>query len=266
MATLRALIRTRITTGIVTILPLLITLWVVRLIFEWMRDASGWALKALLLSPAGRPYLEQLHFDFERWERLHDTGLLHIQELFFELMPWNVRWAIGLLSVLLTVFVLYLVGLFAANLLGRRFIVWVEQLVERVPFIKTVYRGLKQVLSSLTSSGVQQFQRVAMFPFLSPGVYSIGFVTSVFRDPDSSEEFVTVFYATTPNPTTGFVLVLRRRDIIELDWSVEEAIKVIMSGGILMSEQARVPGSIRQLEQLIGFRPAHSNQPPTTMP
>jgi uncharacterized membrane protein len=244
MATLNALVRTRLTAGVVTLLPLLISVWVVKLVFIWMRDASRWAVQAFLLSPAGKPYLGKLHFDFDRWERLKETGLLHIQETFFELMPWHVRWAIAFFSILLTLFVLYLVGMLAANLFGRRIINWVEQILDRVPLIKTVYRGLKQVLASFAGATPQNFQRVAMFPFLTSGVYSIGFITSSFRDTTTGDEFVTIFYATTPNPTTGFVLIVPRKDVVELDWSVEQAVQVIMSGGILMPDRASVPGSV----------------------
>jgi len=260
-ATLRALIRTRLTAGIITILPLLVPLWVVRLVFGWMRDASGWAVKGILLSPAGKPYLEQLHFDFERWERLADLGLLVRQQQFFELMPPHIQWTIALFSVFLTIFFLYLVGLLAANIFGRRLILWLEQLVDRVPLIKTVYRGLKQILANFSANQTQNFQRVAMIPFLSPGVYSLGFVTSVFRDTESGEEYVTLFYSTTPNPTTGFVLIMKRSDIVELDWSVEEAVKVIISGGILMPPTASVPKTLQLREVLV--RPGIPPIPPS---
>lgn len=247
LATLQALVRTRVTTGVVTILPLLITFWVIRLVFEWMRDASGWALKGLLLSQSGHPYLERLHFDFERWDRLNELGLLNPQEQFFAMMPWDVQWGIGVVAVLLTVLVLYAVGVFAANVIGRRLLAWVEQMVDRVPYVKTIYRGLKQVLDSLGGKQAQKFQRVAIFPFLTPGVYSIGFVTSILKDSNTGEEYVTIFYATTPNPTSGFVLILRRSEIIELDWTIEEAVKIVMSGGILMPSQLPLPKLVQRL-------------------
>lgn len=232
-ATLKALLRTRITTGILTILPLLVTLWVVRLIFGWMRDASGWAVKALLLSPPGRPYLEQLHFDFARWEKIKELGFQAAQEQFFELMPWHVRWGIAVFSVLLTIFILYVIGLFSANIFGRRLIEWVEQLVDRVPLVKTVYRGLKQILSSFSGDQTQTYQRVALVPFPDASMRAVAFITNIFPDSITGEELCTVFIATTPNPTTGYLQVLKRKDITELNWSVEEAIRCVMSAGIL---------------------------------
>lgn len=235
-ATIKALLRTRITTGILTILPLLVTLWVVRLIFGWMRDASGWAVKAALLTPAGKPYLEQLHFDFTRWEKITQLGLIPTQEQFFEFMPWHVRWAIAIFSVLLTIFILYVIGLFSANIFGRRFIEWLEQLVDRVPLVKTVYRGLKQILSNFSGDQTQTYQRVALVPFPEASMRAVGFITNIFKDSVTGAELCTVFIATTPNPTTGYLQVLKRKDITELNWSVEEAIRCVMSAGILKPE------------------------------
>jgi uncharacterized membrane protein len=231
--TLRALLRTRITTGIITLLPLLVTFWVVRLIFGWMRDASQWVIQAFLLSPTGHTYLEYLRFDFARWERLTALGLPNPQEQFFQLVPSPIRWSIAVFSVLLTIFVLYLVGLFAANVFGRRLIVWLEQCVARVPLAKTVYHAMKQILSSFAGDQTQNFQRVALIPFPQDRMRSVGFVTNVFKDSITGEELCMVFIATTPNPTTGYLQIVRRSEITELDWSVEDAIRTVMSAGIL---------------------------------
>jgi uncharacterized membrane protein len=231
--TLRVLLRTRITTGIITLLPLLVTFWVIRLIFGWMRDASQWVIQAFLLSPPGHLHLERLRFDFERWERLTSLGLPDPQEQFFQLMPPPVRWGIAIFAVLLTISVFYLVGLIGANVFGRRLIAWMEQAVARVPLVKTVYHAMKQILSSFGGNQTQNFQRVALIPFPQDRMRSVGFVTNVFKDSITGEELCTVFIATTPNPTTGYLQVVRRSEITELDWNVEEAISMVMSAGIL---------------------------------
>lgn len=232
-ATLRALIRSRITAGVITILPLLVTLWVVKLIFVWMRDASAWLVKAFLLSPLGEPYLRGLKFDFARWAELQTLPLPPSAQQFFKLVPWYWQWGVGLLSVLLTVFFLYFVGLFAANIFGRRFIETMEQFLDRVPLIKTVYRGLKQILGSFAGDQTQNFQRVALVAFPDQRMRAVGFITNVFPDSLTGEELCSVFIATTPNPTTGYLQIVKRADITELDWSVEEAIRTVMSAGIL---------------------------------
>lgn len=239
LGTIRRLVRARITTGIITILPLLITLWVIRLIFIWMRDASQWVVQAVLLAGVPpdatepTPMLQQLGFDWKRWQQLADVGLPTQQEQFFALMPWHVQWGIAIFSVLLTLFFLYAVGLLAANLVGRRVIESLEQLVDRVPLVKTVYRGLKQILSSLSGGQTQSFRRAALVPFPQEKMRCVGFITNIIKDSVTGEELCTVFIATTPNPTTGYLQILKRKDITELNWSIEEAIRCVMSGGIL---------------------------------
>ena len=236
---IQRLVRTRLTTGIITILPVLITVWVVQLIFVWMRDASRWVIKALLLAgtPADSadapPMLAQLGFDWAKWQHLESLGLPHRQEQFFELMPWHVQWGIAFFSVAVTIFFLYVVGLFAANIFGRRAIESLEQLVDRVPLIKTVYRGLKQILASFTSDSAQSFRRAALVPFPQEKMRCVGFITNTFKDSHTGEELCSVFIATTPNPTTGYLQILKRADITELPWTVEESIRCVMSGGIL---------------------------------
>ncbi len=222
-ATIRALVRARVTAGLVTLLPILITIWVVRVIFTWLRDSSQWIVEWVLegkwvgLLPATWNV---------RW-----VGLTHEQ-----LTRPAVQWTVGIFSVLLTIFVLYAVGLFAANVFGRRLIAFLEQLLGRVPIIKTVYRGLKQVLSSFSGDQSSNYQRVALIPFPQERMRTVGFITSIFHDSVTGEELCTVFIPTTPNPTTGYLQVLRRGEITELNWSVEEAIRTIMSGGILKPE------------------------------
>jgi uncharacterized membrane protein len=230
-ATLKALVRARITAGLLVVLPVWVSYLLVKFLFGAMRDASQWAVMGVLRNPWFQQHVWQVvtrredMFDVDQVLRTHQA----------------LDWGLAVFSVLLTVLFLYAIGLFTANVLGRRIIEWFELLLDKLPLVKTVYRSSKQILATFAGSQSQTFQRVAMFPFLSPGVYSIGFITSTFTDPRSGEEHVTIFYPTTPNPTTGFVFVMKRRDIIELDWTIEEAIKTVMSGGILMPRTVPMP-------------------------
>lgn len=237
---IKRLVRARITAGVITVLPILITLWVIRLIFISMRDASQWVVKAILMGtwspdkPGTRPVLlERLGFDFETYAAL---SVPERRAQFFDLVPWEVQWGIAIFSVLLTIFFLYAIGLFAANLVGRRVIAAFEQLFDRVPLIKTVYRGLKQILSSFSGDQSQSFRKAALVPFPQEKMRCVGFITNVFYDSVTGEELCSVFIATTPNPTTGYLQVLKRKDITELNWSIEDAIRCVMSGGILKPE------------------------------
>lgn len=253
-ATLRALIRARVTAGLLLVLPVWVSWLLVRFLFGVMRDASQWALMGVLENPWVQVNITKLAIK---------RGTTFDVDAFLRAYPY-VDWGLAVVSVLLTIAFLYAVGVFTANFFGRRLIEWLESLVDRVPLIKTVYRGSKQVLATFASGEQQNFQRVAMFPFLAPGVYSIGFITSVFTEPNTGEEYVTIFYATTPNPTTGFVFVLRRSDVVELDWTIEDAVKAVMSGGILMPRTLSLPQTLRWRE--MGVPGARLTPSPITPP
>ena len=219
---MRSLLRARITAGLVVILPLWITYLLLRFLFEFMRDTSLWAVEMWLNMGLGGAWLA-------RWgiseEILKQKGI--------EAFPRNVQWGIEVFCVFLTIVFIYMVGMFTANIIGKRVIAGMEILLDRLPLVKTVYRATKQILASLAGDAAQNFQRVALVPFPSKEMRSVGFITGITRDNATGEELCAVFIASTPNPTTGFVFVLPRKDLIELDWTVEDAISLIMSGGVI---------------------------------
>ncbi|MBL8879597.1 MAG: DUF502 domain-containing protein [Phycisphaerales bacterium] len=217
-----ALLRTRIMAGLVTVLPIFVTFIVVSFVFGLMRDSSRWLVEGFLHGEWLSVLPASWRTGFRVWtpEELQHPGL---------------QWGIAIFSVFLTIFLLYVIGLLTANFLGRRAVALMETLVDRLPLIKTIYRATKQVLETFSGSdGKQKFQRVVLLPFMAPGVKTIGFVTSTFQDPNTGEELCTIFYATTPNPTTGFILVVPKSQLVELDWTMEEAAKAIISGGIIL--------------------------------
>jgi uncharacterized membrane protein len=179
-------------------------------------------LNAFLLSPLGRGLVENWGVTSQHLDAEGLKGL-----------PRDLRWGISIFAVLLTIGVLYFIGLFAANVIGRRIIGWFDMLVARVPVVKSIYSASKQILTVFSGEATQQFQRVALVPFPNELTRSVAFITNTFRDSVTGEELCAAFIATTPNPTTGFVFILRRADIIEVNWSVEDAIRTVMSGGIL---------------------------------
>jgi uncharacterized membrane protein len=224
-ATLNALVRTRITAGLITVLPIVLTLWIVMVIFRWLRDASQWVVVAVL---------DSAWFKDTIWRLDESQQQLRLQD-FLDKHP-ALDWGISIFSVLLTFALLYIIGMFTANMIGRRVLGWLDVLVDRLPLVKTVYRTLKQILEVFGGDQTQNYQRVALVPFPNQVTRSVGFITNTLRDAVTGEELCAVFLPTTPNPTTGYVFMLRRSDIIELNWSIEDAIKVIMSGGILAPE------------------------------
>ncbi len=232
LAGLQALLRTRITAGLLTVLPIYVTILLLGFVFGLMRDSSQWTLEWLL---------ETQYIQFEVLKLAPQTGPngkiippsgLHDVESLMLARPW-LGWSMAILSVMLTIILLYTIGLLTANIVGRRIIQAIEVGFDKVPLVKTIYRSSKQILKSFAGDQTENFQRVALVPFPQERMRCVGFITATFRDSKTNEELATVFIPTTPNPTTGYLQIVRRADLTELDWSVEDAVRTIMSGGIL---------------------------------
>lgn len=220
-ATVRAVLRARVTAGLLLVLPVWVTYLLVRFVFELMRDTSLWVVD-WYLRHWGATFVEALGVSADKFA-VDGVAVL----------PSGIKWGVSIFSVFLTVFFLYLLGVMTANFLGRRLVHVAEGLLERVPFVKTVYRATKQILGTFAGEPSQNFQRVALVPYPTKETRSIGFITGITKDAHTGEELCMVFVPATPNPTSGFVFVLKRADVIELDWTVEEAIRVIISCGVL---------------------------------
>jgi len=131
--------------------------------------------------------------------------------------------------------VIYVAGLLAGNYAGRKVIALGEALLQRIPIVKTVYSASKQVVDTFTLKDKEGFKRVALIEYPRPGIYALGFVTGDIVGLDGLAWYK-VFVPTTPNPTSGFLEIVPSNQAILLDMSVEDAVKVIMSGGILSPE------------------------------
>jgi uncharacterized membrane protein len=133
---------------------------------------------------------------------------------------------------------LTLLGFLTANLVGRTLFELGETFLERVPIVRPLYRGLKQVFETLFSKSGSTFRTVGLVEFPAPGMWSLVFLSTP-PGPDitvqlpSEEEYVSAFMPCTPNPTTGFFFYVLRRDVIELDISVEDSAKLLMSAGMI---------------------------------
>ena len=144
---------------------------------------------------------------------------------------------IGLLVVLVG---LTMIGFFAAGLVGRVLVRTGETLLTRMPVIRSVYSALKQIFETVLRSSSRSFREVALIEYPRRGIWAIGFITTTTTGEvqnDIAEDVVNVFLPTTPNPTSGFLLFVPRKDIIVLDMSVEEAIKMVVSAGIVTPPQ-----------------------------
>jgi len=134
------------------------------------------------------------------------------------------------LGVGITVVLIYLAGLVATNVIGRRLIRYGESLLARVPLFRYLYTGIKQILQSFATPGEGGFLQVVLVEFPKKGMRAIGFVTSESRV-ESGEKLFSVFIPTSPNPTSGYLEIVRENDIIKTDISVDDALKMVLSAG-----------------------------------
>lgn len=140
------------------------------------------------------------------------------------------------LGIVIALVFFTVVGWFATNFMGRLIIRVSEYILHRVPVINTLYKGVKQVFETVIGTQAQAFREVVLFEFPRKGIWAMGFVTGVSKGEVqrlTADEVVNVFYPTTPNPTSGFLILVPRQDLIVLEMSVDDAIKMIISGGIL---------------------------------
>jgi len=143
------------------------------------------------------------------------------------------------LGVVVAVVLLTLLGALTANLFGRTLVNYGERLVGRMPLVRNIYGALKQIFETVLSKSQQSFREVALIEYPRRGLYSIAFVTTTTKgevQARADEDMVSVFMPTTPNPTSGFLLFVPRRDIIKLDMSVEDAAKLVISAGLVAPE------------------------------
>ena len=162
---------------------------------------------------------------------LLDTSLL--------LIPTAYRPEIPGLGVLLSIVLVLGTGAVAANYLGNRLVVWTEALLSRIPLVRTVYGGIKKLAETIFSDKSMSFRQPILIEYPRKGIWSVAFITG---DPigevqdKTAEHVLTCFVPTTPNPTSGFIVLVPERDIIRLEMSVEDAMRLVISLGVVTPE------------------------------
>jgi len=136
----------------------------------------------------------------------------------------------------ITVVLIYLAGVVATNVLGKRLIRYIESLLARVPLFRYVYTGIKQILESFSTASEAGFLQVVLVEFPKKGMRVIGFVTSESCD-RSGEKLLSVFIPTSPNPTSGYLEMVRENDIIRTNISIDDALKMVLSAGKVSLEE-----------------------------
>jgi uncharacterized membrane protein len=146
------------------------------------------------------------------------------------------------LGIITTLIIIFVTGLFAKSVMGKELMKLGEFFLDKIPFIRSVYNGIKQIIEGIALSSTKAFSKVVMIEYPRKGLYCLGFLTC-----DSSGEIqeitnkhiMNVFIPTTPNPTSGFLLFVPEEDIIPLTMSAEEGLKLIVSGGIVTPKYAK---------------------------
>jgi uncharacterized membrane protein len=141
------------------------------------------------------------------------------------------------IGVIITLLVIFFTGLLVANFIGRRLVLIGDGIMSRIPLVRTIYTGVKQVTETLFTPGGQSFRKVLLVEYPCEGVWSIAFQTGEagkeIEGPLNSEPMVTSFIPTTPNPKSGFLMMKPKSKVIELDMSVDQALKFVISLGVV---------------------------------
>ncbi|OIP43121.1 hypothetical protein AUJ95_00975 [Candidatus Desantisbacteria bacterium CG2_30_40_21] len=206
----RTHLRAYLVTGFLTILPVMATAFLAMIVAK------------LLYKLLGSPFLFLL-------ETFFHTKISGIWLILFD--------TLGVVCGLICVLVfLTLIGILTANILGRTLFIWFENLLVKVPLISNFYGAIKQLVNILFSNGKSSFTRAVLVEYPRKGVYSIGFVTAEdnpFIATITGEKMVNIYLPTALNIASGFMIVAPAKEIIPLDISVEDGLKLVISGGII---------------------------------
>ena len=182
-------LRSKLLTGIITLLPLYLTYIVLKFFFKTLNDIS-------------EPILNRLNIE------------------------------IPFLGIFLTLLLVLSIGIAVTNFLGRKFFEIGEKIVKKVPLVSSIYYSIKQILNTITNSSTDEFKGTVYIQYPRKGLWTMAFISGESIS-ESGKAFFHLFVPTTPNPTSGFFLMIPKEDAIESNMSVEDGLKTIISGGLL---------------------------------
>lgn len=204
-------LRQKLITGLFVLLPLIITIWLLATLFHLVDGSiTPWVGRALLL-----------------------TGVETFARPFFG------RIITPIIGVCITLAIIYLAGVLSTNVFGARILEGFDRLMLRIPGVRAVYGGSRQLMEAFSPKGKRSFSEVVLVEYPRKGSYTLGFVTREAMPrlvPAESETMSAVFLPTTPNPTSGWIVLVPRRELIRVPLSVEEGVKLVVSGGIVVPE------------------------------
>ncbi len=205
-------IRGNFLTGLVVIAPVGLTIWLIWSVVGWI---DGFVL----------PLVPQTY---------HPDRLIQDLLGLDPLAQINVRGIGVVIFLIFTVFV----GWLAKGIIGRSFIRFAESLVERTPVVRSIYSGIKQISETIFAQNERSFETACLIEYPRKGIWAIGFVSTeakgeIAAKTDDTGDMMSIFLPTTPNPTSGFLLFVPKRDVITLDMTVEDSAKLVISAGLV---------------------------------
>lgn len=190
--------------GLLAITPLM----VVWLVFNFLLD---------LLFQAGQPLAQALATAIDGWIPAFQPVLANA----------TVQW---LIAVFVALFVLYVIGAITSRVLGKRLMALFERIIARIPLVESIYSATKKLVGALQRQP-EGASRVVLVAFPHPGLRAVGLVMRTFRDSVTGEELAAVFVPTAPNPTSGYLQIVKTKDLTATDMSIDQAMTMIISGG-----------------------------------
>ena len=144
------------------------------------------------------------------------------------------------LGVVLTILIIFALGIFVTNVLGRKLFSWAERLIASIPLVKNIYSTIKQITNAFSGAvNTDNYQRVIYIQYPRPDLWTISFVTGESVD-KSGVRYYHVFVPTTPNPTSGVFIIIPQDDAVDAEMTVEEGLKAVISGGLLAPKRSPI--------------------------
>lgn len=191
--------------GVITVIPI----WITWLVFDFILEK---------LRQVGAPLVQAVSHG--------------VQSVAPALAEWMLTpWFQSLLAVILTLMALYLLGLTATFVIGKRMLQFFDALMQRIPFVQTIYGAAKKLVNALQQKPGGGGQRVVLIEFPTPGMKAVGFMTRVMTDKNTGQQLAAVYVPTAPNPTSGYVEIVPLESVVATDWTIDEAMNFVVSGG-----------------------------------
>ena len=219
-----ARLRSSFLTGLVVIAPVGLTVWLIWTVVGWV--------DSFVLPFVPDSYQPETIF----------------RQLFGEDTTINVRGVGVVVFLLFTIFI----GWVAKGVIGRSMIDWAEGLVDRMPVVRSIYNGVKQIAETVFAQTESNFDKACMLEYPRKGIWAIAFVSThakgeVARHAPEEDRLVSIFLPTTPNPTSGFLLFVPESDLIYLDMTVEDAAKLVISAGLVYPNKEKAKQGVEEM-------------------